>query len=374
MEPIRILHENVIMDLGGIETQLMRIYRNIDRSKVQFDFLVHRAEQGAYDSEIRALGGKIHYAEPFNPFRHAQYITSMKKIFREHPEYKIMLAHSELALHPLKTAKEAGVPVRICYSHNGQLVVDLKRLFIEYEKLFLKTCCTKMFAVSESAARYTYGDKAVNEGKVRIIRNGIIIEDFVFDRQKRTAKRKELGLEGRFIVGHVGRFMKQKNHIFLLEVFKCLSDSEKDAHLLLVGEGRLENSIRQSVKKLGIAEKTTFLGNRMDVPDLMKAMDVFVLPSLWEGFPNVAIEAQASALPIFLSQNITAEAAFSKHAKRLPLALGAESWAKIIRESTRGDNEREDMSRFMSEQGFDVRETARWYQEFYMDTFQNIRG
>ena len=131
MEPIRILHENVIMDLGGIETQLMRIYRNIDRSKVQFDFLVHRAEQGAYDSEIRALGGKIHYAEPFNPFRHAQYITSMKKIFREHPEYKIMLAHSELALHPLKTAKEAGVPVRICYSHNGQLVVDLKRLFIE---------------------------------------------------------------------------------------------------------------------------------------------------------------------------------------------------------------------------------------------------
>lgn len=374
MEPIRILHENVIMDLGGIETQLMRIYRNIDRSKVQFDFLVHRAEQGAYDSEIRALGGKIHYAEPFNPFRHAQYITSMKKIFREHPEYKIMLAHSELALHPLKTAKEAGVPVRICYSHNGQLVVDLKRLFIEYEKLFLKTCCTKMFAVSESAARYTYGDKAVNEGKVRIIRNGIIIEDFVFDRQKRTAKRKELGLEGKFIVGHVGRFMKQKNHIFLLEVFKCLSDSEKDAHLLLVGEGRLENSIRQSVKKLGIAEKTTFLGNRMDVPDLMKAMDVFVLPSLWEGFPNVAIEAQASALPIFLSQNITAEAAFSKHAKRLPLALGAESWAKIIRESTRGDNEREDMSRFMSEQGFDVRETARWYQEFYMDTFQNIRG
>lgn len=374
MEPIRILHENVIMDLGGIETQLMRIYRIIDRSKVQFDFLVHRAEQGAYDSEIRALGGKIHYAEPFNPFRHAQYITSMKKIFREHPEYKIMLAHSELALHPLKTAKEAGVPVRICYSHNGQLVVDLKRLFIEYEKLFLKTCCTKMFAVSESAARYTYGDKAVNEGKVRIIRNGIIIEDFVFDRQKRTAKRKELGLEGKFIVGHVGRFMKQKNHIFLLEVFKCLSDSEKDAHLLIVGEGRLENRIRQSVKKLGIAEKTTFLGNRMDVPDLMKAMDVFVLPSLWEGFPNVAIEAQASALPIFLSQNITAEAAFSKHAKRLPLALGAESWAKIIRESTRGDNEREDMSRFMSEQGFDVRETARWYQKFYMDTFQNIRG
>ncbi len=129
-------------------------------------------------------------------------------------------------------------------------MVDLKRLFIEYEKLFLKTCCTKMFAVSESAARYTYGDKAVNEGKVRIIRNGIIIEDFVFDRQKRTAKRKELGLEGKFIVGHVGRFMKQKNHIFLLEVFKCLSDSEKDAHLLIVGEGRLENRSGRVSKNL----------------------------------------------------------------------------------------------------------------------------
>ena len=219
MEPIRILHENVKMETGGIETQLMRIYRKIDRSKIQFDFLVHRKEKGAYDDEIKALGGRIFYSEPFNPFKHLKYVKSMNSFFKEHPEYKIMIAHSELALWPLIVAKKNKVPVRICYSHNGRSKFCLKRIFMDIERLFIKKFCNLMFAVSKLAARYTFGKKAVANGDVRIIKNGLIVEDFKFNQLIRDQKRKALNLEDKFIVGHVGRFMMQKNHSFLIVIF-----------------------------------------------------------------------------------------------------------------------------------------------------------
>lgn len=372
MEPIRILHENVIMDPGGIETQLMRIYRNIDKSKVQFDFLLHRTQKGAYDDEIRAMGGRIFYAEPFNPFHHIKYINSMKTFFAEHPEYKIMIAHAELALCPLKVAKKAGVPWRICYSHNGRFAFNLKRCFMDYETLFLKKYCTEMFAVSELAARYTFGDKAVDEGKVQLIKNGIMVDDYIFDPNKRVKKRHELGLEDKFIVGHVGRFMQQKNHMFLLETFAGLHELRNDAHLVLIGEGRLENDIRAKIKELNIEENVTLLGRRGDVNDLMKAMDILLFPSLWEGFPNVAIEAQASALPVYMSENITTEANFSQYSHRLPLDIGSEAWVKRIFEDSQKVTDRIDMSVTMREQGYDVVNTAKWYEEYYLNKMKEL--
>lgn len=372
MEPIRILHENVIMDPGGIETQLMRIYRNIDKSKVQFDFLLHRTQKGAFDDEIREMGGRIYYAEPFNPFHHLKYLNSMRSFFREHPEYKIMIAHAELALCPLKVAKEAGVPVRICYSHNGRFAFSLKRCFMDYETLFLKKYCTDMFAVSELAARYTFGDKAVDEGKVRLIKNGIMVEDFIFDKEIREVKRRELGLQDKFIVGHVGRFMQQKNHMFILETFAKFHDLRKDAHLILIGEGRLEDEIKNKIHALGIADSVTLLGRRMDVNQLMKAMDMLLFPSLWEGFPNVAIEAQASALPVYMSENITKEANFSPFSHRLSLDDGPEAWAKRMYDDSLIPVERIDMSETMREQGYDVVATAKWYEDFYLSTYASL--
>ena len=374
MEPIRILHENVIMDPGGIETQLMRIYRNIDRSKVQFDFLLHRTQKGAFDEEIRAMGGRIYYAEAFNPFRYMQYMNSMLTFFQEHTEYKIMIAHAELALGPLICAKKAGIPVRICYSHNGRFALNLKRCFMDFETLFLKKYCTDMFAVSELAARYTFGNKAVDSGKVRLIKNGIYVEDFIFSEKIRKEKRKELGLEDKFIVGHVGRFMQQKNHMFLLETFSGIYKRRKDAHLILIGEGRLEENIKAKVKELGISDHVTLLGRRTDVNDLMKAMDILLFPSLWEGFPNVAIEAQASALPVYMSENITEEAHFSQYSHRLDLAKGPEAWAEKICKDFEKPIERIDMSAKMIEEGCNVRETAKWYEQYYLDTYKRIAG
>lgn len=374
MEPVRILHEVVLMDPGGIETQLMRIYRNIDRSKVQFDFLLHRTQEGAYDAEIRAMGGRIYYAEPFNPFRYADYYRSMLRFFKAHSEYKIMIAHTELALGPLVCAKKAGIPMRICYSHNGRFAFSLKRCFMDFETLFLKKYCTDMFAVSKLAARYTFGAKTVDAQKVRIIQNGIHVEDFVFDEAVRNQKRKELGMENALIIGHVGRFMVQKNHMFLLVVFAQLQRLRPEARLLLIGEGRLEEKIRQKAEELGVLKFITFLGRRSDVNAWMKAMDVLLLPSLWEGFPNVAIEAQASALPTYMSENITDEAAFSPYCRRLSLEDGAKAWAEEICGDLTHPLPRVDMSQTMLEKGCDVRATAKWYEQFYLEQFARLSG
>lgn len=372
MEPIRILHENVMMDPGGIETQLMRIYRNIDRSKVQFDFLLHRTQKGAYDDEIRALGGRIFYAEPFNPFRYSAYYGSMLRFFKAHPEYKIMIAHTELALAPLMCAKKAGIPMRICYSNNGQFSLCLKRCFMDFETLFLKKYCTDMFAVSKLAARYTFGNKTVDSGQVRILRNGILLDEFAFDERIRAEKRKALGVTDELVIGHVGRFMTQKNHMFLLEIFAQIRLLRPDAKLVLIGNGRLDRKIHEKAERLGISDDVIYLGWRSDVNHWMKAMDVFLLPSFWEGLPNVAIEAQASALPIYMSENITEEAVFTDYGYRLPLDIGAKAWAERIVEDLKEPLPRVDMSQTMLENGCDVLATAKWYEQFYLEQYEKL--
>lgn len=367
MEPIRILHENVIMDAGGIETQLMRIYRNIDRTKIQFDFLVHRREKGVYDDEIISLGGKIYYVEPFNPFHHIKYVKSMDAFFKEHPEYKIFIVHSELSLWPLKVAKKHELPIRICYSHNGRSNFCLKRIFMDLEKIFIKRYCNIMFAVSKLAATYTFGKKAVKENKVKIIKNGVMVEEYRFNQKIRELKRKELNLNDKLIIGHIGRFMVQKNHMFLLDIFNEIIKIRKDAHLILVGEGRLQEEIETKIEKMNLNSNVTFLGIRKDVNELMMAMDLMILPSLYEGFPNVAIEAQASSLPIYISNTITKEALFTSYCKQIDLNLSALEWARIIIEDIDNNYKRCDMVNIIKEKGHSILDTVKWYEEFYLN-------
>lgn len=368
MKPIRVLHENVVMDPGGIETQLMRIYRNIDREKVQFDFMVHRPYKGAYDDEILSMGGKIYYTAPFNPFFYNEYMNSMINVFKENPYYKIIVVHSELALGPLKAAKKMSVPVRVCFSHNNQNKINLKKFFLEYEKFYLKTYCTDMFAVSEMAARYTFGNEVVNNKQVKIIKNGINIDDFIFDQDKRIIKRKELGLDDRIIVGHIGRFMEQKNHLFLLDVFNEFLKIRKDAHLILIGEGRLENQIRQKISKLGINKNVSILGRRMDIGELMQAMDIFLFPSFYEGFGNVVMEAQAAALPTLISDVLTNEVIYTDYAYKCSLGNEAKEWASKLNDIIDKSVVRKNMRSYVEAAGFDINKTTQWFENFYIDS------
>ena len=368
MEPIRVLQENVIMDPAGIESLLMNLYRHIDRSVIQFDFLLHRSEPGFFDEEIRNLGGKIFITERFNPLHHRKYLNSMADVLQQHPEYKIIHAHSELNYWPLKVAKRCGVPVRIAHSHNARSTVNLKFFFLSYQKTVIKSAATDWFMCSSLAGEWSYGKKAVRDGKCVFLKNGIETQQYAYNEKIREQKRKELGLGDSFVVGHIGRFMQQKNHTFLIDIFAELKKMNPKARLLLVSEGRLLDEIKKKVSRLGLQDSVMFLGFRNDTNELMQAMDIFALPSLWEGLPFTLIEAQTAGLPCVISDVISDESIVTDLVRKEPLKESAEYWAKSIID-TYENYQRHDVSHLVREAGFDIETSAKWLQEFYLKRY-----
>lgn len=371
MKPIRVLHENVIMDPGGIEALLMNVYRHIDREKVQFDFMVHRQDHAFYDDEIQLLGGRIYKTPKFSPIpgEYQKFMHSVKNILISHPEYKIIHAHAELNLWPLMIAKEIGIPTRIAHSHNARTSINLKYFFFLYEKSRIKNYCTDMFMCSTPAGIWTFGEKAVTEGKVKFIKNGIESERFEFDEAVRKRKREELRLGNRLVIGNVGRFMQQKNHDFLVEIFDCIHRRNPNSILLLVGDGRLMDTIKNKVSSLGLSDAVMFLGNRNDVNELMQAMDIFVFPSLWEGLPLTGIEAQAAGLPVVMSDVITDEVCISENVHKLSLSKTADEWSKEILNIVER-HKRRNVRKEIIDAGFDIRTTAKWLEEFYLERYE----
>lgn len=371
MEPVRVLHENVIMDPGGIEALLMNVYRHIDRRKVQFDFMVHRPDHAFYEDEIEGLGGRIYRTPKFSllPGQYQAYMRSVEKILSEHPEYKVIHAHAELNLWPLMIAKKIGIPTRIAHSHNAKTKVNLKYFFFLYEKTLIKKYCTDMFMCSTPAGIWTFGRKAVETGEVRFIKNGIETEKFAYNDQIRIRKREELSLNNKLVVGHVGRFMQQKNHTFLIDIFRVLHQKQHNSVLMLVSDGRLMDEIKSKVHTYGLDNAVLFMGNRGDVNELMQAMDVFVFPSLWEGLPLTGIEAQTAGLPVIMTDVITDEVCVTKNVHKMSLKQSPEEWANQILEVTE-NHKREDVRQTVIDAGFDIRTTANWLQEFYLNAYQ----
>lgn len=372
MEPIRILHEDVIMDQGGIEALLMNVYRHIDRNVVQFDFMMHRPQHAFYEDEILSLGGRIYRTPKFSPIpgQYQKYMSSVESILREHPEYKVLHAHAELNLWPLMLAKKVGIPTRIAHSHNAKTTVNLKYFFFLYEKAFIKKYCTDMFMCSTPAGEWSFGRETVKNGQVTFIKNGIETERFSFDKQMRREKRAELGVGDKLVIGHVGRFMEQKNHGFLLEIFAEINKRNPNTVLLLIGDGQLIEENKQKVEKLGIAQSVKFLGIRADVNCLMQAMDVFLFPSLWEGLPLTGIEAQTAGLPVVMSDVITDEVRVTSNVHTMSLKDSAQAWADKVLEVTERF-ERKDMRQQVIDAGFDIRTTAKWLQDFYVERYQS---
>lgn len=370
MEPIRVLQENVIMNPGGIESLLMNLYRHIDRDIVQFDFMLHRPQRGKFDDEIESLGGRIYRTEPFNPFQHQKYMKSMEEVFRAYPEYKIIHAHAELNYWPLKLAKKLGVPVRIAHSHNARSTINLKYFFLLYEKMFIKKAASDLFMCSTIAGKWSYGQKAVANGQCVFLKNGIEVEKYVYNEEVRAEVRRKMGLGEKLVIGHVGRFMQQKNHNFLIDIFKNVHDKYPESVLLLVSEGRLMEEIKNKVNVLGLTDAVQFLGFRDDVHELMQAMDIFVLPSLWEGLPFTLVESQAAGLPSVISDVISDEAIVTNVITKVSLREKADKWADVILEVYR-NTKRKDTSEQVRDGGFDIVSTARWLQKFYVKRYQD---
>lgn len=328
--PIRIAQVLNRMDSGGIEAIVLNYYRHIDRDKVQFDFYFAEGSSLPQCKELEQLGAELHsipaYSHPI------AYHKTLYTAFKRHG-YKIVHAHlSTMSLFPLFAAWRAGVPVRICHSHSTAHWGEGAKTLLKYIlRPFNKLFATDWFACGEKAGRWMYGDKAFDAGKVTVMPNAIDTAKFAYDAQARVALREELGVpQDAFVVGHVGRFMYQKNHSFLLEIFAELCKMNSDAHLLLIGEGELKEQIQQQVRILSLQDNVIFTGARQDVNKLYSAMDVFCLPSFYEGMPLVAWEAQTSGLLCVFADTITREAAQTENSFFLSLHAAAADWAAAL--------------------------------------------
>lgn len=323
---IRILQCVNDMHRAGLETMIMNYYRHIDRSKIQFDFLTHRPYRSDYDDEIEAMGGKIYYAPRLYPQNYPAYFRYMKKFFKEHPEYKVIHSHIDsMSYLPLLAAKKAGVPIRIAHSHNTSIDRDWKYLLKQYYRLRITSVANVYFACGREAGEFLFpGKKSV------YIPNAIEVAKFLYNEEIREKKRNELGWGGRFVVGHVGRLSYQKNHKFLINIFREIYAVDSTALLVLVGIGEKELEIKKQIVSLGLDNNVLFLGNRSDVNELYQGMDVFVMPSFFEGIPVVGIEAQFSGLPCIFSDKVPDQVKFSSKVNFLSLDTNPKEWAETV--------------------------------------------
>lgn len=364
-EPIRVLQ---ILPgghvCGGIENFVMNYYRNLDRTKVQFDFLVHYNDKGYYDDEILKLGGKIYYTNIRNDKKIIKYIKYLNNFFKEHKEYKIIHGHMP-GLAPLYffVARINHVKCRIAHSHVTDTEKTLKGRLLKLIIYSISFFSNYYFACSKEAGKFMFKNK-----KFEIINNAIDFEKFKYDENKRLKIREELGIDDKFVVGCVGRFNQQKNHQFLIRIFYELLKNNSNSVLLLIGEGELENDIRAQASNLGIIDKVIFLGVKNDVGYWYNAFDSFVLPSNFEGLGIVLIESQVNGLPTYTSSVVPEEANVSNLIKFISLSDDPKEWAKKIAKG----KIRVDKTFEIDRKGYNLKKEAIKLQNKYIDLYKEL--
>jgi glycosyltransferase involved in cell wall biosynthesis len=370
LRPIRILQVVTIMNRGGLETMLMNYYRQMDRTKVQFDFMVHRAEEGHYDTEIINLGGKIYHMPQIKPGNYHLYFRLLDQFFNNHKEYKVVHSHiNENSSFVLRAAKKAGIPCRIAHSHLSDLGFDIKLPFRLYARFILKNTPNKFFACSKNAGKWLFGYKIADSKEMKVLNNAVNTSEFKFNKTIRNNIRNELGFKEELVIGHIGRFNKQKNHDFLIDIFHALHQENRNAKLLLVGDGHLRPSIEKKIKNLGLTSNVKLLGVRSDISDLMQAMDLFIFPSLFEGLPVVLVEAQAAGLKCLVSDAITKESDVTGRVEFISLNNPPEYWANQILTSS---YDHVDTAEKIQKNGYDSVSMANWLSNFYLDYYLTV--
>ena len=343
---IRVLHMFHEMGNGGIEHFVMDYYRHIDRTKVQFDFLVSVERDSCFDEEIRQLGGRIYHAYPLkkNPVRNFNSIADIVK----KGGYQIVHRHtgSAFGYYDLRAARKGGAKHLILHSHNN---LAGKSLVHTGSKTLLSMPCEKL-ACSEEAGQWLFGRNA----SFTVIRNAINCEAFRFSDSVRRDVRSELNVGNSLLVGHVGRFGEQKNHKQLLEIFRQLHRLEPDAVLALVGSGELFEETCALARQLGIEDHIRFLGDRDDVNRLMQAFDVFCLPSLYEGLPFSLVEAQTSGLSCIVSDRVPTECNITGSVSFVPLAADTSVWAERLLETAKKPADRSSAASQVAQAGYDI--------------------
>ena len=367
MKPIKVLQVFTILNRGGAETNIMNYYRNIDRSSIQFDFLVHREEAGAYEKEIMELGGKIYRLPPVHPLHLQKYKATVKKFFDRHADYQIIHGqNSELGVFIYEEAKRRGISVIIAHAHNAPRLkdYDAKFIFRELWKYRMRKSVNSFFTCGEDAAKWLFGKKLAQNAF--LMTNAVDTGKFRFSPEVRVEVRKRLSKEDTKNIIHVGRFNRQKNHGFLLQIFAALIQRDAAYHLFLVGGGELQQDIEEQIHQLNLQAYVTLMGIRKDVNELIQAMDVFLLPSLFEGLPVSLVEAQASGIHCVISDGIPEEAVLvPENVTVISMKENAEIWAERILALDLSD--RKDVSEIIIRKGYDIKENAKKLENKYIE-------
>ena len=356
---------------GGVEAVVMNYYRHIDRNKIQFDFICDCDSTDIPYDEIKKLGGRVILVPPYQQI--FKYIKELKKVFQENG-YQIVHSHiNTLSVFPLYAAKKSGIPVRIAHSHSTTNQREKKKnLMKQLLRPFSKVYATDYMCCSEHAGRWLFREKTYDDGKVFLLNNAIDLDKFKYDEKIRKEKRNELGIEAnRLVIGHLGRFVAQKNHTFLIDVFNEIKKKNKNAFLLLAGQGPLQDEIKNKVSELGLNDKVKFLGQVNDAYKLYQAFDIFLLPSLYEGLPVVGVEAQATGLLCELSSDMTKETKVLDTTRFISLERTPEEWAKTILEDY-NKFKRHDTTEEITKNNFNIKKEASKLEDKYDELMRQI--
>lgn len=369
-QPIRVAHVMGKMVSGGVESVVMNYYRNIDKRSVQFDFIVDEDSTYIPRDEIENMGGRVIIVPPYQKI--FSYINRLKMIFKEN-EYKIVHSHlNTLSIFPLYAAKVSKVQVRIAHSHSTSNKKEWKKNILKYIlKPFSKVNATHYFCCSELAGRWLFGDKTYDDDKVKLINNAIDVDKFTYNEEIRDKIRKEIKVENKLVIGHVGRFVEQKNHTGLIDIFNEIYKINPDSVLLLAGDGPLLGDIRDKVNSLNLTDAVKFLGVTKDINNIMQGIDVFLLPSLYEGLPVVGVEAQASGSLCILSSNMTKETKVIETTKFLSLDDSAETWSKHILEEYK-NFKRKDTRDEIIDANFEIKTEAIKLKNKYIELYRQM--
>lgn len=344
------------LDAGGAETFMMKIFRSFP-DKYKLDFVVS-TEKGFYEKEVVELGGKIHRVplRTQHPFKTFQKIMDIVK--KEGYESVLKLCDTPIGFFDLLACKMGGaktICVRSCNASSDESIP--KHILNSLLRPLFNQIANVKIAPSKMAAEYTFGKKQVEKNNVHFLHNAVDLNVYQYSEEGRKRIRQEFKIgQEELLIGHVGRFNKQKNHMFLLDVFVSVKKIRSDAKLLLVGDGENKSDVIDRAEQLGIQNSIIFTGIRADIPDLLSAMDVFAFPSLYEGMPNTIIEAQAVGLPCVLSDSITREAEITNLLRYISLNEKSVVWAKNIIESVQ--QKRIDTKKELINEGYEIHQTV----------------
>lgn len=370
-EPIRVAHVIGNWLGGGVESVVMNYYRNIDRNKVQFDFLCSESSTDIPYEEIEKLGGRVFIVPNYTKV--VKYQKELQKIFKEN-NYKIVHSHiSTMSVFPLRAAKKAGVPIRIAHSHSTTNMKEKKKnLLKQVLRPFSRVYATDYMCCSELAGRWLFGNKEYDKGNIYLLNNAIDLDKFKYNESLRKEKRKGLGInDDTLVIGHVGRFVEQKNHRFLIDIFNEIHKKNNNSVLLLAGQGPLMDEIKNKVISLKLEKNVKFLGQRNDIDKLYQAFDVFLLPSLYEGLPVVGVEAQATGLLCELSNDMTKEIKVLDTTRFISLNTSAEEWATIILDDY-SKFKRHDTTSEITKNNFNIKNETSKLENEYSELLTNM--